>query len=455
MAIRLTRAQDQAVFVRICTDLLQADADSPIRLAFAHEGIDGMLALLSVNPDDVDTFCYVPPPDNPGDPPGRPIPLRRGLRYLIGWLLRFYRHLCTINNGQEIDWMNLDPDDFDQYRISTPWDQLPITNPVVSAPVVQPRSANLVSEFNRGIRRDASTYPTLKDQRHWNGWNRAVISQARAHDVSEVFDPTFVPDVNDPVAQELFQQKQNFVYAVLNKTVQTDQGQQYVREHEHDVNAQMVYAKLLKYASTSTAAELAKDALVSYLTNSSFDSKWRGSTVGYLLHWKEQLRLLDEMLPSNEVYDANVKKRMLENSVKHCPELRAIKDMDNNRIATGGTPMTFDQYYDVLSSAAATRDDLLKLPTQRNQRVVQNLEYDPLPYTANEEEFFDRGYLDSGDSNVDLNSSNFLSVNVTNSVPRNNNRPYNRKTTTRLPRDIWERLPEESRLIIQRKDTAS
>ena len=51
-------------------------------------------------------------------------------------------------------------------------------------------------------------------------------------DLSDACDPNFKPERGDHHEQKLFTEKQNFVYAVLLKTHQTDYGRAFVREHE-------------------------------------------------------------------------------------------------------------------------------------------------------------------------------------------------------------------------------
>jgi hypothetical protein len=36
-------------------------------------------------------------------------------------------------------------------------------------------------------------FPTLKQDKQWDNWQGAVIAQARAQDLSDVLDPTFIP----------------------------------------------------------------------------------------------------------------------------------------------------------------------------------------------------------------------------------------------------------------------
>jgi hypothetical protein len=117
-----------------------------------------------------------------------------------------------------------------------------------------------VSDFKRGIRRDTNAYPVLNDAKHFNNWNRSVISQARAHDVSDVFDTSYTPETEDEM--QLFKAKQESIYSMFNRCVQTDTGKSIVRSHEVDFDAQAVYSKLVHTAKKSTKAQLTRDKLV-------------------------------------------------------------------------------------------------------------------------------------------------------------------------------------------------
>ena len=76
--------------------------------------------------------------------------------------------------------------------------------------------------FKRGIKRDAALYPTLREDKNWDNWNRTLHAQARAHDVCEVLDKEYEPKNEDELA--LFSQKQSFMYSVFNRVILTDVG---------------------------------------------------------------------------------------------------------------------------------------------------------------------------------------------------------------------------------------
>ena len=114
-----------------------------------------------------------------------------------------------------------------------------------------PKAVDLVAEFKKGIKRDASLYPVLKDQRHWNNWQHSVLAQAHVHDIQEVFDTEYYPLGDEQ--EKLISEKNKFAYTVLNRVVQTDEGKAFVRRHEKDNDAQAVYRKLVDFASKTTA----------------------------------------------------------------------------------------------------------------------------------------------------------------------------------------------------------
>ena len=55
-------------------------------------------------------------------------------------------------------------------------------------------------------------------------FHRSSLATAMTQGLSDVCDPKFKPKRGDPHEQQLFTEKQNFVYAVLLKTLHTDYG---------------------------------------------------------------------------------------------------------------------------------------------------------------------------------------------------------------------------------------
>ena len=308
---------------------------------------------------------------------------------------------------------------FDKFRLFgaqlTPTNSSDPKNTITSN--TQPSLKNdPVIEFKKGNKRDSSVYPILKDQRSFQTWNRQVVALAREHDVSEIFNTSFVaPDSsNNKAAFELYQAKQAFVFSVFNRCITTDQGKAFVRDHEYDVDAQEVYRKLVNYSKNSTAAKIEMESLIQYLSTSKLDSAWKGTTESFILDWQDKMRALNEMIPTTDQYSSSAKKRVLECAVRMIPELYSIKTIENNRIAAGQPELTFENYVATLLAAAVQRDNALSSPVSRNQHIY-NMEL------------------------IDLEEENYTQrINL-----HKTQNPY------RVPKEAWDLLSPEIREIIK------
>jgi hypothetical protein len=98
-------------------------------------------------------------------------------------------------------------------------------------PPLHTHACDAVADLKRGITRDPSQFPILKDDKHWDGWNRSHNAQARVQGVEDVvMNSSYKPTTSEDKA--LFEVKQTYMFAVFKKTLLTDQGKAYVREYE-------------------------------------------------------------------------------------------------------------------------------------------------------------------------------------------------------------------------------
>ena len=375
----MTRAQNRAAFLHVLNTILDQDAQDPLALALADAAMSTITSLITLPKSSIDALMFERPLEGSDPPVTERVALQIGNKNLIHWFTRWSYALFHANTRFPLthdEWLETKVDDFDEFRTSNGTSMGPIPIMAPTAPTTTstagPAAARVTESaatlFKKGIKRDASVYPTLKEQSHFNNWNRSVIAQARAHDSSEVFDLNYSPTTAEDI--ELFTQKQSFAYSVLNRCLLTDQGKAFVREHEADYDAQAVYIKLIAHAKVSTSAELTKDQLIEFLTSTKLDSHWRGTTEGFVLHWREQMRLLEDLSPPSERYSSGIKKRMLSSAVKLIPELANIKNIDNNMATSSGRALDYNQYYDLLLSAAVQRDDTIHVPSSRTKQAV-------------------------------------------------------------------------------------
>ena len=136
--------------------------------------------------------------------------------------------------------------------------------PVLSGPISSSRptgyspAAIELTGFQKVIRREIAAYPSLKDERYFDGFKRRQFIVAKTHECSEVVDPNYTPG-SEPEEKELFETKQTFMFSVFNTNLQTDMGKTIVRRHLVYTDAQAVWKALSEHMRTSSKRSLRKE----------------------------------------------------------------------------------------------------------------------------------------------------------------------------------------------------
>ena len=84
--------------------------------------------------------------------------------------------------------------------------------------------------FKKGIKREIAAYPSLKDEKYFDGFMRSLFIVAKSHKCNEALDPTYNPG-SEPEQRELFEAKQTFMVSVFNANRLMDMGKTIVRKH--------------------------------------------------------------------------------------------------------------------------------------------------------------------------------------------------------------------------------
>ena len=253
----LTQNQKAVQFTHVMKELLQRDeATSTTALALqdftggssVYKDVD---IILSMTDGDISSLQYetdVPDPSDATKTIKDMKDLPRGEKALLQTLIYF--QTWRKNAGQVIlpdKWNDITYDEFRDYRINHHWAWLDKRASLGIGPSAQKvgtsTSGSYVTKspselFRSTIKKDTSSYPVLKDERSFDDWYRLTKSTASTHDLSDVFNPNYVPAGNEKTM--LFKVKQQFVYTFLVRCLQTDKGKSLVRENESDHNAQKI-----------------------------------------------------------------------------------------------------------------------------------------------------------------------------------------------------------------------
>ena len=89
----------------------------------------------------------------------------------------------------------------------------------------------------------------LKDEKHFEAFKRNLLATATTHICEEILEGNYLPGYHDD-SQELFKQKQFFMYSIFNKVLQSDIGKTIVRKYAPTLDAQSVWKDFETHMST-------------------------------------------------------------------------------------------------------------------------------------------------------------------------------------------------------------
>ena len=442
---------DSATLLRVFKEILGLEEDSDLLKALAQEGYVDMPGFLSIPDVEFASFVVQETVEQTvGGQVTKIIKDKQLQKHHIGKMHSFsqWHWYLMSKNGKRLtndEWHNLDKDSFDDFRIS----YHPSSGTLPTPPTQNSSNAkqSAVLDFKRGIKHDVTAYPTLKDEKYFDQFKMAMVAQARAHDIEEVFDPEYKPANPDDTA--LFLEKQKFAFAVLMKCIQTDTGKTFVRLNQDTSDVQLVWKKLLEHATSSTSAELAIVEL-QHLVASKIDSSWCGTAQGFLLYWNDNMRKLEELLPVNHHYSAGLKKLMLKAAVHSLECLANVAAIDSNQVAKGDSPLDFQAYFDLLLSAAVQHDKRNHLTAKRNHRMQHIINYLDMDF-QDYESLTSPSTEDSEDGCADG-----IEVNRTFQKPSRSQQPFKTFQPPRtqqqcpyLPSELWNALPKEAQEVLR------
>ena len=250
--------------------------------------------------------------------------------------------------------------------------------PVPSGPISSSRptgcspAAIELMGFQKGIKREIAAYPSLKDERYFDGFKRSLFIVAKTHECNEVLDPNYTLG-GEPEEQELFEAKQTFMFSVFNANLQTDMGKTIVRRHLANTDAQSVWKELSEHMRTSSKGASEKRRLTQYVTNTVLDDNFKGTTEQFVLHFNEQFRQLEEISKDSDKLPPTVKLTLLQTAVRSINDLRIVETLDEFQSTTYGhgssTSLSYDTYYDLLINACVMYDKTKKANIGKRRNV--------------------------------------------------------------------------------------
>ena len=349
-------------------------------------------------------------------------------------------------------YIQIDPQDYDEWRTTPPEEEVHFQTPSKLGSLATPRSMATsvasesyitLSNFKKGIKRDASAYPIFKNERYYNTFIRHFKATAKAQGLNSLMDPNFTPG-SDEYEQQLFQDQQDFLYSVLISSLKTDFSEALVKDHEGD--AQLIIELLHEHHTGNSQYSRSEiNRITKYLTNIKLDDTWRGTNESFLMHYNDQHRLLDSLFDSDEKLPDNTRVTFLESAVESVPDLRRVKITDNVLQAQldSTRPITYRSYFDLLKDAAFHLDQATKRGSKIRRTNVHfsgpNNEDDHQNLTSDDHQVIQQ-------EDVCNEPPESLSYSVFQSHFQGSSTSSTQKIF--LPKPIWEKLSKDQQQMI-------
>ena len=302
----------------------------------------------------------------------KPCYIQSNVMVSLSLMITYIKHLRYSDKATYFGsfyYIQIDPQHYDEWRTTPPEEEVHFQTPSKLGSPATPRSMTTsqtsesyitLTNFKKGIKRDASAYPIFKNERYYNTFIRHFKATAKAQGLNSLMDPNFTPG-SDEYEQQLFQDQQDFLYSVLISSLKTDFSEALVKDHEGD--AQLILELLHEHHTGNSQYSRSEiNRITKYLTNIKLDDTWRGTNESFLMHYNDQLCLLDSLVDSEEKLPDNTRVTSLESAVESVPDLRRVKITDNVLQAQldSTKPITYKSYFDLLKDAAFHLDQATK-----------------------------------------------------------------------------------------------
>ena len=302
----------------------------------------------------------------------KPCYIKSNVMIALSLMITYIKHLRYTAKTKYFGpfyYIQIDPQDYDEWHTTPPKEEVHFQTPSKLGTPATPRSMAsseasesyiTLTNFKKGIKRDASAYPIFKNERYYNTFIRHFMATANAQGLNSLMDPNFTPG-SDEYEQQLLQEQQDFLYSVLISSLKTDFSEALVKDHEGD--AQLILELLHEpHTGNSQYSRSEINRITKYLTNIKLDDTWRGTNESFLMHYNDQLCLLDSLVDSDEKLPDNTRVTFLESADESVPDLRHVKITDNVLQAQldSTRPISYRSYSDLLKDASFRLDQATK-----------------------------------------------------------------------------------------------
>ena len=159
----LTKQQKATILTYLITEVFDQAADSDLAKALAHSGLTDPHSIVAMVDHEFEDLKY--PVES------KHSLIKKGDANLLKCFKKYVLYKQAIGMPiQDHDWTSISKEEFDDYRIGGYHDPLPPIAPPLP-PTQSTFKIDIVREFRKGIRCDASSFTPYKDDAFWDSWN--------------------------------------------------------------------------------------------------------------------------------------------------------------------------------------------------------------------------------------------------------------------------------------------
>lgn len=340
----------------------------PFGLGMTEYGVENITDFLNLSFEDIEMMDHV----------------NKAQKNKLKIMISIFHHLSNLV-GEPISFEDITVEEFDEYRI---------TEYVPGAPLVpwsKSRKEKLVPKpeekkgltseeqevqtWQRNIKPNAAAYKELKDAAYFALWKEKFETTAEAQGLGHMLDFGYEPKNK---ALDQFQSK--WLYKVLQDTCIERTARSIVMDYKHRrTEFRSLWNELINKFSKAIETDMKIQNLTSYIVGVRFtNSNWRGTQASMLHHYKEQVRLYEEIAPKSEHYIDVQLNRFLSNAVIGIENLRQVKSLYEDQQRAAGKPidLTFSKYVELLLVQAKIYDNARGLSGSTKNRRVNVHDFD-------------------------------------------------------------------------------
>ena len=152
-------------------------------------------------------------------------------------------------------------------------------------------------------------------------------------------------------------------------------GENLVRKYVHTTDAQSVWKGFQDYMKSSSKGASEKRRLTQYVTNTTLDDTYKGTTEQFVLHFNVKFRQLAELSHPAEHFPPQIKLQLLQNAVRPIDDLKIVETVDEFQSITTGygrsASLKYQTYYDLLINQCIRYDRTMKANIGKRGHIYQ------------------------------------------------------------------------------------